>query len=121
MRISAEPLAYWIPPDVAGHILNCIGTSQDVVVEPSLPKLPTMRATKFICRALFERIDKFHQVAVIGYAFGEEMKMVRHETKAVERERMIRREAGKMSRRPAADGQIRENRAAISTTNSDEA
>jgi hypothetical protein len=121
MRISAEPLAYWIHPDVAGHVLDCVGASQDVIVKSRLPKSLPMRAAEFVCRALFECVHKFHQIAGVGYAFGEEMKMVRHETKAMERERMMRREAGKMSHRPAADGQIRENRAAISTTNSDEA
>ncbi len=65
MRIIAEPLAYWIPPNVTGNILDDLLRPQNVIVVTHLPEPPAMGLFEFIRRALFEGVDELDQIGCV--------------------------------------------------------
>jgi len=86
MRIIAEPLAYWIPPNVTGNILDDLLRAQNVIVIAHLPEPPAMSLLEFIRGALFEGVDQLNQAGGVRESFTEEMKVVRHDAIGVKRE-----------------------------------
>jgi hypothetical protein len=86
MRIIAEPLPYWIPPNVTGNILDDLLRAQNVIVIAHLPEPPAMSLLEFIRGALFEGVDELNQAGGVRESFTEEMKVVRHDAIGVKRE-----------------------------------
>lgn len=70
---------------------------------------------------MFEYVDEFHEVAGIVHAFREEMKMVRHEAKGMERKRAPGGGFGQIRERAAAQGKIGEDGAPFFAAYRDEA
>jgi hypothetical protein len=79
MRVAAKPLPYRIPPNVAGHILRDLLRPQYVVVIAHLPEPLATGFFKLIGRALFEGIDKLHEIGGVRETFAKEMNMVGHD------------------------------------------
>ena len=86
MRIIAEPLPYWIPPNVTGNILDHLLRPQNVIVIAHLPEPPAMSLLEFIRRALFEGVDELNQVGSVQESLTKEMNMVGHDAISVKRE-----------------------------------
>jgi hypothetical protein len=89
VRVAAEPLAYRIPPNVTGNILDNLLRPQNVIVVAYLPKALAVSFFEFIHRArraLFEGVDELDQIGVVRESFTKEMNVVRHDGIGVKRE-----------------------------------
>ena len=86
--VPTKTLANRVGPDVGGNGFHWIGGAQNVVVEFHLPER-SVRAI-FVRKggALFEGLDEGKEIGLGRVAFGEEMKMIGHQAKSVEQERM---------------------------------
>lgn len=49
-----------------------------MVVESRLPELPFVSPPIFVTGELFEGVDKLYEVAAVGSAFGDDVKMAGH-------------------------------------------
>jgi hypothetical protein len=108
MRIVAEPLAYGIPPDVGGNILDDLLRPQNVIVIANLPEPLAMSFLEFVPGALFEGVDKLNQVAGVRKTLTEEMNMVRHEAIGVKTEIPLSGSFQEMTEQPFACGLVLE-------------
>jgi len=81
---SAKLFAYWVPPDVAGDVLNWVGGPKNVVVVTRFPESAAVGLAKLEGGALFEEADEFEQVAAIVCALDKNMKVVGHQTVGVQ-------------------------------------
>ncbi len=116
MRVTAKPLPHGIPPDVAGNILRDLLRPQYVIVITHLPEPLAMSFFEFIGRALFEPIDKLHEIGGVRQTLTEKMNMVGHHAISMQRKIPLRGRFHEMTEQPFAPGPISEkNRAPLGT------
>jgi hypothetical protein len=108
MRIIAEPLAYWIPPNVAGDVLDDLVGPQNVIVVAHLPKALAVSFFEFIRRALFEGVDELDQIGVVRESLTKEVNVVRHDAIGVKREIPLSGSFQEMTEQPFPCGLILE-------------
>ena len=100
MRVIAEPFSHWIPPNVAGNILDYLFRAQDVIVVALLPQSRPTFLTEFVGCALLEQVDESDQIGSLGKSLTEEMNVVWHDAVGVEREFVLHRQFQKMIEQP---------------------
>jgi len=108
MRVAAKPLAYWIPPNVAGNILENLLRPQNVIVVAHLPKALAVSFFEFIRCALFEGVDERNQVGGVRESLTKEMNVVRHDAIGVKREIPLSGSFQEMTEQPFPCGLILE-------------
>jgi hypothetical protein len=108
VRVIAEPFSYWIPPNVAGDVLDDLVGPQNVIVVTHLPKAPAMSLFEFIRRALFEGVDELNQVRSVRESLTKEMNVVRHDAIGVKREIPLSGSFQEMTEQPSPSGLILE-------------
>jgi len=87
VRAAAKPFSYWIPPNVAGDVLDDLVGPQNVIVVAHLPKALAVSFFEFIRRALFEGVDELNQVGGgVRESLTKEVHVVRHDAIGVKRE-----------------------------------
>jgi len=85
-RVTAEFLANWIPPDVAGDFDDVVIRSQDMIVVAGLPQQLAGCLLEMKSGLLFEAADEFERVASWKRTFGKDVDMIWHETIGMNRE-----------------------------------
>ncbi len=120
MRIIAEPLPYWIPPNVTGNILDHLLRPQNVIVVAHLPKALAVSFFEFIRRALFEGVDELDQVGGVRESLTKEMSVVRHDAIGVKREIPLSGNLQEMTEQPFPCRLIRKERCTPFGSNSHE-
>ncbi len=118
--MRAQPFADGIPPDVARYVFDGISRPKDVVVVAHFPERLAVRFSKSEGRALFEEADEFEQIAAGLGTFGEEMKVVGHQTKGVQSEGMAGRAFEQNIEDPLGGGWYAEIGKAVVTAEGDE-
>jgi hypothetical protein len=119
-RSITETLTNRVRPDVASNRFQLIWRAQNVIVKFCLPEVAFSAIFVRKGGALFEGHDEGKEVGLRRVAFGEEMKMIGHETEGMEQERVARCERNQMAQCHAPKGGIGEVRAPVVRTNCDE-
>jgi len=120
VRIIAQPFSYWIPPNVAGDVLDDLVGPQNVIVVPHLPEALAVSFLEFIRRVLFEGVDELNQVGGVRGSLTEEMNVVRHDAIGVKGEIPLSRSLQEMTEQPFPGGLILEKGRAPFGSNSHE-
>ena len=118
--VPTKTLANRVGPDVGGNGFHWIGGAQNVVVEFHLPER-SVRAI-FVRKggALFEGLDETKEIGLGRAAFSEEMKMIGHQAKSVEQERMAGRRRNQVAQYHVAKRSISKTGFPVVTTDCDE-